>query len=275
MEALVEPLQQSYVQRAVVAGVLVGLICPAIGVFLVLRRLSLLGDGLGHVSLAGVTAGWLAGVPPLVSAACFAAAGALGIERLRGARREYGDLALAIVFYGGIALGVVLAGLGRRMNVNFFAYLFGSILTVTEQDLLVIAIAGALVLAILALLSKELMAITFDEELARVSGLPVKLLNYLVVILAAITVVAALPVVGALLVAGLLVIPVAASLQIARSFRATVFWAVVFGVGSVLLGLIAAYAFDLAPGGSIVLTAIGLFLLASLGRRLRSLVPHT
>lgn len=268
MNELLEPLQQSYMQRAVAAGLLVGLICPAIGVFLVLRRLSLIGDGLGHVSLAGVTAAWLAGVPPLAGAGLFAAAGAFGIERLRSARREHGDLALAIIFYGGIALGVVLAGLGRRLNANFFAYLFGSILTVTERDLIVIAGAGILVLAILALLWKELMAITLDEELARVSGLPVRVLNYLVVVLAAVTVVAALPVVGTLLVAGLLVVPVAASLQIARSFRATVIWAMGFGVASVLLGLIAAYALDLAPGGSIVLTAIGLFLLASLGRGL-------
>lgn len=268
MVALMEALQQSYLQRAVIAGVLVGLICPAIGVFLVLRRLSLIGDGLGHVSLAGVTAGWLAGVPPLTSAGLFAAVGALGIERLRAARREHGDMALAVIFYGGIALGVVLAGLGRRMNANFFAYLFGSILTVTEQDLMLIAAAGAVVVAILLLLSKELMAITFDEELARVSGLPVTALNYLIVFLAAITVVAALPVVGTLLVAGLLVIPVAASLQIARSFRATVVTAMAFGVASVLLGLIASYTLDLAPGGSIVLTAIGLFLLASLARRL-------
>lgn len=269
MGALIEPLQQSYFQRAVVAGLLVGLICPAIGVFLVLRRLSLIGDGLGHVSLAGVTAGWLAGLPPLGGAGLFATVGALAIERLRSARREHGDMALAVVFYGGIALGVVLAGLGRRMNASFFAYLFGSILTVTEQDLVVIAAAGFVVIAILLLFSKELMAITFDEELARVSGLPVNALNYLVVFLAAITVVAALPVVGTLLVAGLLVIPVAASLQVARSFRATVVAAMGFGVASVLLGLIASYTLDLAPGGAIVLTAIGLFLLASLARRLR------
>ena len=270
MAALIEPLQQTYLQRAIVAGVLVGLICPAIGVYLVLRRLSLIGDGLGHVSLAGVTAGWLAGVPPLLSAGLFAAAGGLGIERLRATRREQGDLALAIVFYGGIALGVVLAGLGRRMNVNFFAYLFGSILTVTEQDLVVIALAGVLVLGILLLLSKELMAVTFDEELALVAGLPVRALNYLLVLLAAITVVAALPVVGTLLVAGLLVIPVAASLQLARSFRATVLTAMAFGVTSVLLGLVASYALDLAPGGAIVLAAILVFLGASFVARLRS-----
>ena len=252
-----------------IAGLLVGLICPAIGVYLVLRRLSLIGDGLGHVSLAGVSASWLAGLPPLGGAGVFATVGAILIERLRVARREHGDMALAVVFYGGIALGVVLAGLGRRMNASFFAYLFGSVLTVTESDLVIIAAAGFGVVATLLVLSKELLAITFDEELARVSGLPVPALNYLVVFLAAITVVAALPVVGTLLVAGLLVIPVAASLQVARSFRTTVLAAMAFGVASVLLGLMISYTLDLAPGGAIVLTSIGLFLLASLGRRLR------
>ncbi len=267
MAALIEALQQSYFQRALIAGLLVGVICPAIGVYLVLRRLSLIGDGLGHVSLAGVTAGWLAGLPPLGGAAIFATAGAIAIERLRAARREHGDMALAVVFYGGIALGVVLAGLGRRMNASFFAYLFGSILTVTESDLVIIGASGFVVVAALALFSKELLAVTFDEELARVSGLPVQALNYLVVFLAAITVVAALPVVGTLLVAGLLVIPVAASLQIARSFHTTLLAAMAFGAVSALLGLVISYTLDLAPGGAIVLTAIGLFLLASLAGR--------
>ncbi len=228
MAALIEALQQSYFQRALIAGLLVGVICPAIGVYLVLP---------------------------------------IAIERLRAARREHGDMALAVVFYGGIALGVVLAGLGRRMNASFFAYLFGSILTVTESDLVIIGASGFVVVAALALFSKELLAVTFDEELARVSGLPVQALNYLVVFLAAITVVAALPVVGTLLVAGLLVIPVAASLQIARSFHTTLLAAMAFGAVSALLGLVISYTLDLAPGGAIVLTAIGLFLLASLAGR--------
>ncbi len=250
-------------QRALLAGLVVGATCPVIGVYLVLRRLSLIGDGLGHVSFAGVAAGWLAGVYPLLSAAMFAILGAVAIERLRSWRREYGDLALAMVFYSGIALGVVLTSLSRRMNVSLFGYLFGSILTVTQLDLIVISVAGGSVLAILTLLHKELFTLAYDEDLARVSGLPTGFLNYLVVILTAVTVVAALRVVGILLVAGLLVIPVSASLQLARSFRATLTYAILFGVLSVLLGLLAAYVFDLAPGGAIILTAVLTFLLAT------------
>lgn len=268
MGDLLGALGQGYMQRAIVAGLLVGLICPAIGLFLVLRRLSLIGDGLGHVSFAGVAAGWLIGVYPLFSAAVFAIVGALGIERLRSWRREYGDLALAIVFYSGIALGVVLTSLSRRMTVNLFGYLFGSILTVTELDLLVIGGAGAFVLGTLALLGKELFALAYDEDVARVAGLPVRRLNYLIVLLAALTVVAALRVVGILLVAGLLVVPVAASLQVARSFRATLSWAMAFGVSSVLAGLLASYLIDLAPGGAIVLTSVLIFVLAAAGREI-------
>jgi zinc transport system permease protein len=255
-------LQQTYMQHALLAGIMVGLACPAIGVYVVLRRLSLIGDGLGHLSFAGVAAGWLVGVSPLFGAAIFAVAGALGIERLRAWRRESGDLGLAIIFYTGIALGVVLTSLGRRMNANLFSYLFGSILTVSEADLILIAVAAIAVLVVLALLSKELLAVVYDEDVARVSGLPVAALNYLILVLAALTVVAALRVVGILLVAGLLVIPVAASLQVARSFRATLGYAAGFGVTSVLVGLVAAYVFDLAPGGSILLAAILMFLAA-------------
>jgi zinc transport system permease protein len=264
-----EILQQSYMQRAIAAGLLVGVTCPAIGLYLVLRRLSLIGDGVGHASFAGVSAGWLLGTHPLLSAGVFGVLGGLAVERLRAWRREYGDLALALVFYAGIALGVVLAGLSRSMNANLLGYLFGSILTVTEQDLLIMAVTSGGVLGALALLGKELFALAYDEEVARVFGLPVSALNYLLVVLAALTVVAALRVVGVLLAAGLLVVPVAAGLQVARSFRSTFWWSLFFGVASVLSGLVTAYLLDLAPGGTIILVSIAFFLLAAAARRLR------
>lgn len=261
-------LQQGYMQRAILAGLIVGITCPVIGLFLVLRRLSLIGDGLGHVAFAGVAAGWLVGLYPLISAAILAVLGALGIERMRSWRRDYGDLSLAMVFYSGIALGAVLTSLSRRLTVALLGYLFGSILTVTETDLIIIGLASATVLIAVWLFGKELFAVAYDEDIARVSGLPVARLNYLIVFLAAITVVAALRVVGILLVAGMLVIPVAASLQIARGFAWTMSLSIVFGVASVLAGLLAAYSFDLAPGGAIVTTAILLFILSSIGREI-------
>ncbi|MSQ14999.1 MAG: metal ABC transporter permease [Dehalococcoidia bacterium] len=274
MAEFIDVLQQGYMQRAIMAGLLVGVTCPAIGLYLVLRRLSLIGDGFGHLSFAGVAAGWLWGIYPLFTAAAFAMLGAIVIEKLRTWRREYSDLALAIVFYSGIALGVVFAGLSRHLNVNLLGYLFGSILTVSDFDLLVIGGASILVLATLSLLEKEFFALAYDEDGARVAGLPVTVLNHLVLLLAALTVVAALRVVGIVLVAGLLVIPVAASLQLGRGFRGTRTWAMVFGGGSALLGLMASYLLDIAPGGTIILTSILVFIVAGAAREIAGLVQR-
>jgi zinc transport system permease protein len=264
MTDFLDVLQQSYFQRAIVASAIVGLTCPAIGVFLVLRRLSLIGDGIGHVSFAGVTAAFMGGFAPLLGAGIFTVLGALGIERLRSWRRDHGDLALAIVFYGALALGVVLASAARRLNAGVIGYLFGSVLTVTDEDLLLVAAASGGVLLVLALVWRTLFAVTYDEELARAAGLPVVALNYGIMLLTAVTVVASLRVVGTLLVAGLLVIPVAVALQIARGFRQALALAMGFGLLSSLLGLLVAYHFDLAPSGTVVLTAIALFLLAGI-----------
>lgn len=261
-------LELEFMRLALATGAIVGVLAPAVGFFLVQRQLSLIGDGIGHVAFAGVAAGWLVGIYPLISAAILAVLGALGIERMRSWRRDYGDLSLAIVFYSGIALGVVLTSLSRRLTVALLGYLFGSILTVTETDLLIIGAASAAVLIAVWLFGKEMFAVAYDEDIARVSGLPVTWLNYLIVFLAAITVVASLRVVGILLVAGMLVIPVAAALQIARSFTAALTLAVGFGITSVLAGLAAAYALDLAPGGAIVSTAILIFVISSLLREI-------
>jgi zinc transport system permease protein len=266
---LLEVLQQSYVQRAIVASAIVGITGPAIGLFLVLRRLSLIGDGIGHVSFAGVNAALMSGVAPLLGAGAFAALGALGIERLRIWRRDRGDVGLAIVFYGALALGVVLASAARRLNAGVIGYLFGSVLTVTDEDLLLVGVASAGVLIGVALLWRALFAVTYDEDLARMAGLPVVALNYGVMLLTAITVVASLRVVGTLLVAGLLVIPVAASLQLARGFGQALAWSMAFGLLASLLGLLVAYSLDLAPSGTIVLTAITLFVVAGIAGDLR------
>lgn len=266
MTDFVDVLQQGYLQRALLAGLLVGLICPTIGLYLVLRRLSLIGDGLGHVAFAGVAGGWLFGIYPLISAAVLTVVGAIGLERLRAWRRDYGDLALAIIFYTGLALGVVLTSLARNQTVNLFGLLFGSILTVAEADLWLIGGAGVLVVGAVFVLNKEFFALAYDEEIARAAGLPATLLNYLIVCLAAVTVVAAIRVVGVLLVAGMLVIPVAAGLQVARSFRSLQFVSIGFGLAAVLTGLTASYVFDIAPGGSIILAAVGFFAAAGVGR---------
>ena len=264
---MLDVLQLEYFQRALLAAALVGLLCPTIGVFLVLRRLSLIGDGLGHISFAGVTFGWVVGVYPLLSAAIFAIAGAVGLEVLRSRRREYADLALAILFYTGIALGVIFISISGSAGVNVTAFLFGSIITVSRQDVATVAALSVFVLAAVALFYRSLVAITFDEDLARTAGLPVRRLNLGLSVLAALTVVVGIRVVGVLLVAALLAVPVAAALQLARSFRTTLLLGVVFGELASIGGLLAAYYLDLAPGGTIVIVAVLLFLATIVGRQ--------
>jgi len=263
------PFERDYMQLALWAGLIVGACAPLIGVFLVQKRMSLLGDGIGHMAFAGVAAGLLLEIWPLWSALVVAVLGALAIEWLRTRGRATGDLALALFFYGGIALGVVLVSRTGGGTVNVIPYLFGSILTVTPGDVRVVAVLGLVIVLAMALFGRALFAIVLDEESARVAGIPVDISNALLSVLTAVTVVAAMRVVGVLLIAALMVLPVASSRLIARSFRATVVLSVGLGLVSVVAGLVAARQWDLAPGGSIVLTAAAIFGLVSLvtGRR--------
>jgi zinc transport system permease protein len=269
------PFERDYMQLALAAGLIVGACAPLIGVFLVQKRMSLMGDGIGHMAFAGVAAGLLLEIWPLWSALVVAVAGALAIEWLRTRGRATGDLALALFFYGGIALGVVLVSRTGGGSVNVIPYLFGSILTVTASDVRVVAVLGLVIVASMALFGRALFAIVIDEESARVAGIPVDAANALLSVLTAVTVVAAMRVVGVLLIAALMVLPVASSRLVARSFRTTVMLSVVVGIVSVVAGLVAARQWDLAPGGSIVLTAAAIFGLVSLlaGRRTSVAAP--
>jgi len=270
------PFERDYMQLALWAGLIVGACAPLIGVFLVQKRMSLMGDGIGHMAFAGVAAGLLLEIWPIWSALLVAVAGALAIEWLRSRGRATGDLALALFFYGGIALGVVLVSRTGGGTVNVIPYLFGSILTVSPGDVRVVAVLGIVIVLAMALFGRALFAIVLDEESARVAGIPVDATNALLSVLTAVTVVAAMRVVGVLLIAALMVLPVASSRLLARSFRATVALAVAIGLGSVVLGLAAARQWDLAPGGSIVLTAALIFGVVSLlaGRRRVSITPE-
>jgi len=270
------PFERDYMQLALWAGLIVGACAPLIGVFLVQKRMSLMGDGIGHMAFAGVAAGLLLEIWPIWSALLVAVAGALAIEWLRSRGRATGDLALALFFYGGIALGVVLVSRTGGGTVNVIPYLFGSILTVSPGDVRVVAVLGIVIVLAMALFGRALFAIVLDEESARVAGIPVDATNALLSVLTAVTVVAAMRVVGVLLIAALMVLPVASSRLLARSFRATVAVAVAIGLVSVVLGLAAARQWDLAPGGSIVLTAALIFGVVSLlaGRRRVSITPE-
>jgi zinc transport system permease protein len=263
------PFDREYMQLALGAGVVVGACAPLIGSFLVPKRLSLMGDGIGHLAFAGVAAGLVLEVAPVWVALAVAVVGAAAVERLRAGGRASGDLALALFFYGGIAGGVVLAGLAGSLDANIFTYLFGSILTVRPQDVWLIAALGAAIVAALGVTGRALFAVVVDEEAARVAGVPVDGLNTLLAVLTAVVVVAAMRVVGVLLVAALMVLPVGASQQLARSFRGTLASAVGIGVGCVVIGLTAARAWGLAAGAAIVLVAAGVFALASAAGAIR------
>ncbi len=253
------PFDLGFMQRALVACVAVGVFAPMIGTFLVQKRLSLIGDGIGHVAFAGVGAGLLWGIWPIWTALGFAVVGALGVERLRARRQASGDLALALFFFSGIALGVVLVSRAGGMSANILTYLFGQPLTVTGSEILVIVLLGAAVAATVLLLLRALFAVVTDDDWARVAGLPVDLLNSVLAVLTACAVVGAMRIVGILLIAAMMVLPVASAQLLARSFRGTIGWAVAIGVASSVLGLVAARVWGLAPGGTIVLVCALVF----------------
>lgn len=261
---VLELLDYEFMRRAFLAGLAVSVVCPLIGVFLVLRRLSLLADGLGHVTFAGLAAGFLLGIYPLFAALVAAVIGAVGIERLRTRGKVAGDAAIAMFYTSGLALGVVLVSRAGGFNVNVLGYLFGSIAAVAFTDLLVVLGLTALVVALVALYYKELLYLTFDEASARAAGLPALAVNTLLSALAAVTVVAAMRIVGLLLVSSLMVLPALTAIRLARSFRQTLLFAVAAALIATTAGLTASFYLDTAPGGTIVLTALALFGLASL-----------
>jgi zinc transport system permease protein len=269
--ALPWPFDREYMQLALAAGLVVGICAPLIGTFLVQKRMSLLGDGLGHVAFAGVAAGLFLVVWPVWTALVAATLGAVGIEWLRSRGRAGGDLALALFFYSGIAGGVVLTGLAGTLNAGTLTYLFGSILTVDRPDALTIAGLGVVILVAVAVCWRALFAIVLDEEAARVAGLPVDRLNLGLAALTAVTVVAGMRIVGVLLVAALMVLPVGAAQRVARSFGATLAVASAIGALSAVVGLGAARQWALAPGGTIVLVSAAIFVLATVAAGSR---PH-
>lgn len=262
------PFDRGYMQLALLAGLVVGTCAPLIGTFLVQKRLSLLGDGIGHIAFAGVAVGIATGVWPVWTALFAAVTGALAIEWLRSRGRTAGDLALALFFYSGIAGGIVVMSSAGSLDGSAIGYLFGQILVVSPADAWTIVAIGAVVAGAVLVSWRALLSIVIDEEAARVGGLPVDRFNLLLAALVAVTVVAGMRVVGVLLVAALMVLPVGAAQHVASSFRQTLVMASGIGAGSVVLGLAAARFWDLAAGGTIVLVAAAAFAVSSLvGRR--------
>lgn len=245
--------------RAFIAGGIVALIAPVIGTFLVAKRYSLMADSLAHVSLAGVALGLLLGIYPVITAILVAVATALIIEYLRTKRGVSGEIALAMFLSGGLSIAIVLIGLGKGFSVDLFSYLFGSITTVSQTDLWVIGSVGIVVLATVVLLYKEFVYIAFDEDAARVSGIPTSMLNMLLMVLTAVTVSLAMRIVGILLIGALMVIPVVTAMQLRKSFAKTIQFAIGYSLLSVFSGLFLSYYLNLAAGGIIVVVALLLF----------------
>ena len=279
IDAVTTLLSSPMMQRSLLAALIVGLTAP-IGTCLVPRRLAMLGDGIGHISLTGVALGWLVGTFANVSpadswaipgAVIISLLGALTIELVRQSGRTSGDTALAMLFYGGIAGGVLLIGLAGGTSAQLNSYLFGSISTVRWSDITLITILGIGIVVLGVGLAPALFSVTNDEDFARSTGLPVRALSLLIAILSALTVAVAMRVVGSLLVSALMVIPVAIAQLSARSFRSTMGIAVVLGVLICTCGLSLTYFIDLSPGATIVVGAIGLY---AIGFMIRAIIDR-
>ncbi|MEV6637061.1 metal ABC transporter permease [Actinoplanes sp. NPDC051470] len=264
-------LNYDFMLRALAGALIIGVTAPSLGIYLVQRRLSLIGDGIGHVALTGVGVGLLFNQSPVLTAVIVSAVGAVGVELVRERGRTSGDLALALLFYGGIAGGVVLVGLSDDSgNANLVQYLFGSLTTTSGGDLVVIAVLGVAVLAAMLLLRPVLFAVCDDEEYARVSGLPVRTLNLLLAVTTAVTVTIAMRTVGLLLISALMVVPVAAAQQVTRGFRTTMAVAMAAGVVAAAAGVALSAEVNTAPGATIVIVALVLFLTLTVAGALRN-----
>lgn len=258
-------LELEFMRRALLAALFVGMAAPAVGVYLVQRRQAFMGDGIGHVALTGVGLGFLLSTSPVLTAVLTASIGAVLIELIRERNKVSGDVALSVLFYGGIAGGVMLINLAPDgSNANLQSYLFGSLTSVSPQDVKVIAVLAVAVLAVTIGLRRALFTVCQDEDFARVTGLPVRALNLLLAVTAAVTVTVAMRVVGLLLVSALMVVPVAVAQQLTRTFSMTAAIAIGVGVLVSLSGTATTYYVDAPPGATIVLLAIALFVVVGL-----------
>jgi len=249
-----------FFQRALIGGLLIGGMAPLLGMFLVLRRLSMIGDTISHVSIAGIALGFLINVYPVGVGLVFSVLAAIAIERLRSAYRTYAELSIAIIMSGGVALATFLFTLGQGFNINVTSYFFGSIYSLDTLDVFTILGVSIVVLGVIATHAKEYFLLTFDEDAASVGGLPVRALNLTLTVLTALVISVAIKIVGALLVSALITIPVACSLLVAKSFKRSLVLAVVFSEIAVFFGLIGAGRFNLAPGATVVLLLIAMLI---------------
>ncbi|WP_147532377.1 metal ABC transporter permease [Bacillus marasmi] len=274
-------LNYEFLQNAFFTGIIIGVMAPLLGVFIVVRRLSLIADALSHVTLAGIAASLLlqkqfaslATLNPLYLGIAFSVTGSLFIEKLRSVYKHYQELAIPIILSGGIGLGVIFISLADGFNTDLYSYLFGSVSAVSRSDLWTILIISIFVIAIVILLYKELFLLSFDEEYARASGIASKSVHFIFIVMVALVIAASMRIVGILLVSSLMTLPVAASMRIAKGFKQTILYSILFGEISVLGGLVSSYYLDLAPGGTIVVIAVLILIITIFIKKLTNLRP--
>jgi len=252
-------LEFAFMQRALVAAILVGSVCGVLGFFIILRRLAFIGVGISHSAIGGVAIGLLLGIDPLITAAIFAVAVALGIAGVRKRAQLSEDAVIGVFFSGSMALGIVLFSMNHGYQQDLFGYLFGNVLALSNTELYLLATAGTLVVATIAVAFRELLFIAFDEEVARAYGRPVDVLNSVLMVLIAVTVIIGVRLVGVLLIEALLVVPAATAALWAGNFRSQILLSALLGAACGVVGLASAYWLDIAAGGSIVLAAVILF----------------
>ncbi|WP_332646863.1 metal ABC transporter permease [Lysinibacillus sp. 54212] len=269
-------LHYEFLQNAFFSGLIIGVIAPLLGLFIVVRRLSLIADALSHVTLAGIAGSLylsqtfvgLALLNPIYLGIVAAVSGSVLIERLRRLYKHYEELAIPIIMSGGIGLSAIFISLASGFSTDLMSYLFGSVSAVSRQDLYVVLAIAGIVLLFLFAFFKELFVLSFDEEYAKASGLPAKWIHLLFMVVVALVIAASMRIVGILLVSSLMTLPVAAAMRLARGFKEAIFYAIVFGELAVIVGLVSAFYLDLAPGGTIVVTSILILLFVILAKKL-------
>ncbi len=261
MNAIIEMLSYGFMQRAFITGIVIAIACSLLGVILVLRKLSLIGDGLAHISFGGVASGILFNVKPFVGALIFGLLGALGINKLRDKAKLHGDSAIGIVSHASLGLGIFIISIANGFNVDIMNYLFGSILAISNFEVYFALALAVIVILVIKIFYDDIFSLTFDEEAAKVSGVNVNLMNYLIVSLTAITVVSAMKVVGLMLASALIILPSSSALQLKFNFKKTLLFSSIISVFTVVSGLVISYFLGYATSGTIILLNLFIFLI--------------
>ncbi|ARD46785.1 metal ABC transporter permease [Sporosarcina sp. P33] len=267
-----------FLQNAVLSGLIIGMIAPMLGLFIVVRRMAMISDALSHVALAGIAGSlylsqqvlFFAALNPVYLGMGPAVIGSLLIERLRRVYKSFEELAIPIILSAGIGFGAIFISLAKGFGTDLVGYLFGSVSAVSRQDLYIVILIAVIVIAFLYFLYKELFSLAFDPEYARVSGINERVIQALFMVVTALVIGASMRIVGILLVSSLMTLPVAAAIQVAKSYKGALVYSVVFGEIAVVIGLISAYYLDIAPGGTIVVTSVIILLCVLFGKKVRS-----